>query len=212
MQKAQFDSIIFDMDGTLWDAVDSYCAIWQATFEQLNIKSPEITREELLACMGLPINEIFKRIVTIPIDADEYLRLLDINEKEMMPILGGKLYTGVENGIARLAEKYNLFMVSNCGAEGLHNFLNYTGLEQYFIDTLTYGETLKGKSENIRSLISRHNLKSPIYMGDTQGDCDSAHQAGIPMIYASYGFGKCSNAEYTFDDFSSFVDFFCHNQ
>ena len=29
--KEKFDSLIFDMDGTLWDAVDSYCEIWNVT-------------------------------------------------------------------------------------------------------------------------------------------------------------------------------------
>ena len=45
-------------------------------------------------------------------------------------------------------------------------------------------------------------------MGDTQGDCDYAHAANIPMVYASYGFGKCMNAEYTVDNFNQFVDLF----
>ncbi|MBQ7851826.1 MAG: HAD hydrolase-like protein [Muribaculaceae bacterium] len=41
----KFDSIIFDMDGTLWDAVDSYCKIWDKTFNQMNIDAP-ITRRD----------------------------------------------------------------------------------------------------------------------------------------------------------------------
>jgi phosphoglycolate phosphatase len=26
-------------------------------------------------------------------------------------------------------------------------------------------------------------------VGDTQGDCDACRQAGVPFIYAEYGFG-----------------------
>ena len=33
----QFDSLIFDMDGTLWDAVDSYVAVWDATFAEFGM-------------------------------------------------------------------------------------------------------------------------------------------------------------------------------
>ena len=58
----KFDSLIFDMDGTLWDAVDSYCKIWNVTFEQMGL-SQTVSRQELLECMGKPINEIFKKSI-----------------------------------------------------------------------------------------------------------------------------------------------------
>ena len=109
----KFDSIIFDMDGTLWDAVDSYCRIWDVTFEQMGISADKVERQVLLECMGLPIDEIFRRIVNIDVDAEQYLRLLDENEKKMMPMLGGILYPGVADGIPQLAQRYRLFMVSN---------------------------------------------------------------------------------------------------
>lgn len=200
-----FDSIIFDMDGTLWDAVDSYCQIWNTTFSQMNIKASDISRIQLLECMGMPINDIFHRIVDGNIDEHKFLKLLDENEKGMMPKLGGTLYPGVYATIRQLASTHRLFMVSNCGAEGLHNFLDYTRLKPYFEDTLTYGETLKSKADNIKSIIRIHKLKSPVYVGDTQGDCNSAHAAGIPMIFASYGFGTCSDAEFTINEFSELI-------
>lgn len=31
MKKMDYDAYIFDMDGTLWDAVDGYCDVWNAT-------------------------------------------------------------------------------------------------------------------------------------------------------------------------------------
>lgn len=202
------DSIIFDMDGTLWDAVDSYCKIWDATFEQMGFKVDKIPRQTLLECMGLPIDEIFRRIVTINVDATKFLELLDENERDMMPILGGQLYNGVFDGIKRLASTYKLFMVSNCGADGLKNFLNFTQLEPYFVDTLTFGETHLSKTDNIKLIVSRNKLGSPVYVGDTQGDCDAAHQARLPMVFARYGFGSCCNAEFEVDTFSDLVKLF----
>ena len=192
--KDKFDSIIFDMDGTLWDAVDSYCQIWNTTFEQFELKQV-VTRDELLKCMGMPIDEIFRQIIKVDVDPQKYLELLDKNEQEMMPILGGKLYTGVAEGIKFLSPYYKLFMVSNCGADGLKNFLSFTKLDQYFCDSLTHGETLLSKADNIKLLIERHGLKNAVYVGDTQGDCNAAHKAGIEMIFAKYGFGECEDAE-----------------
>ena len=48
----------------------------------------------------------------------------------------------------------------------------------------------KNKDENIRLIIERNNLKSPVYVGDTQGDFDACKKAGVPFIWAAYGFGK----------------------
>ena len=40
-----------------------------------------------------------------------------------------------------------------------------------------------------RLLAERNALDCAVYVGDTQGDLDSASAAGIPFIFASYGFG-----------------------
>ncbi len=196
-----FDSIIFDMDGTLWDAVDSYCTIWDKTLNEFNCDR-RISRTELLGCMGKPIKEIFINLNINISDIDKFLNRLDFNENEMMPKLGGILYENVKSGVAKLSQYYKLFMVSNCGANGLKNFLKYTQLNEYFTDSISYGQTQKQKDENIKLLISKYDLSTPVYVGDTQSDCDNAHKAGIKMIFAKYGFGQCNNADYEINSFS----------
>ena len=39
-------------------------------------------------------------------------------------------------------------------------------------------------------------------IGDTQGDSDAAHTAGIDMCHVTYGFGQCKDAELSADSFS----------
>ena len=41
------DGLIFDMDGTLWDAVDTYARIWNEVFLRAG-KEVHITRESLI--------------------------------------------------------------------------------------------------------------------------------------------------------------------
>ena len=53
------------------------------------------------------------------------------------------------------------------------------------------------KADNIRLAVSRFNLKSPVYIGDTTGDEEAAADAGIPFIHAAYGFGTAQNPDYT---------------
>ena len=197
----QFDSLIFDMDGTLWDAVDSYVAVWDATFAEFGMPTGTVTREQLIECMGMPINEIYRSLVGDPSGADRFLKRLAENEDRLMISLGGTLYPGVKEQIPPLASRYRLFMLSNCSALGLPNFLAYTGLGEHFTDTISYGVNLQQKDHNIRLLMQRHNLTAPLYIGDTEGDCRSAHSAGIPMLLARYGFGDAPDAEFSADSF-----------
>lgn len=194
------DSVIFDMDGTLWDAVDSYCQVWDATFSEIGRPDLTVTRSELIRCMGMPIARIYDEIVSdTSIDRDLFLRILDRNELEMMPRLGGKLYPGAETTLRELARTRRLFMVSNCGPEGLHNFVALTGLADVITDTLTHGQTQLPKEGNIKLLMERYGLESPVYVGDTASDCVSAHKAGIPFIHAAYGFGTAPDADGAID-------------
>ena len=63
-------------------------------------------------------------------------------------------------------------------------------------DTECYGNTGKGKGENIRLVVQRNQLKNPVYVGDTSGDAQSAKDAEIDFIYAAYGFGEVSDKDY----------------
>jgi phosphoglycolate phosphatase len=38
--------------------------------------------------------------------------------------------------------------------------------------------------------MEQQGITSAIYIGDTQGDLEAARQAGIPFIFAAYGFGN----------------------
>lgn len=200
----KFDGILFDMDGTLWDAADSYCAVWNRTLEQLGMHVEPVTRAKLDKYIGMHLADICDRLVGKLADRDTFLRRLSANESEMMATLGGKLYPGVKSTLQELAKDHKLFMVSNCNADGLDNFFSYTGLGNLFTDGLSYGATGKLKDANIRYLAERYNLESPLYVGDVAQDCLDAHAAGVPFAWASYGFGEnVEGADYTlrsFDD------------
>lgn len=198
MSESTFDSYIFDMDGTLWDAVSSYCQVWNRTIADLRLHDIEpVTYPCLSVLMGKPLEVIFATLVGDKADRDTFVKRLLVNEHDLMPVLGGKLYPGVRETLEKLAATSRLFMVSNCGADGLPNFLRFTGLGPLFTDTLSYGQNGKEKDANIRTLVGRYNLKAPLYIGDVARDCSDAHNAGVPFAWASYGFGKdVTGAEY----------------
>ena len=51
------------------------------------------------------------------------------------------------------------------------------------------GDTGTEKGETIKRLMGQHDITSAVYIGDTQGDLEAARKAGIPFIFAAYGFG-----------------------
>ncbi len=57
------------------------------------------------------------------------------------------------------------------------------------------------KSENIKLIIERNNLFDSIFIGDTVWDYEASVINDIPFIFASYGFGKVSDAKGKIDGF-----------
>lgn len=205
-QRIDPDSLIFDMDGTLWDAVDSYCKVWEKTFDDAGIAHTPVSREQLLAMMGMHLEDIIARLAPQLAGNEKFLSLLDANERSMMPVLSGRFYPGVRETIARLSVGRRLFMVSNCGSHGLENFINLAGIRPSITEALSHGSTGKTKAQNISDLIERYGLKLPYYVGDTQSDADAARAAGAKMIFCSYGFGHVTQPDITIDCFNQLND------
>jgi phosphoglycolate phosphatase len=103
---------------------------------------------------------------------------------------GATLYDNLEQVLEELSKKYKLFIVSNCQEGYIQCFFRaYPQLEKYFLDYEYPGRSGKLKADNIRLVIERNGLNNPIYVGDTQGDATAAGAAGVPFIFARYGFG-----------------------
>lgn len=198
-------ALIFDMDGTLWDAVDSYVEVWLKSFADCGLDA-NVTREMLLGQMGRHLDDIARTLVPDAPDMDRLVAAIMKTERELMPVLGGRLYPGVKETMARLSTGHKLFMVSNCGEHGLDNFLTITGLKQYMTDWLSHGQTKKPKAQNIATLIERYSLDNAVYVGDTQSDADAAHAAGLPIVWCTYGFGHVANPDYTINSFPEILN------
>ena len=106
-----------------------------------------------------------------------------------------QLFPDVVETIKKLAAKYELFIVSNCQSGYIELFMKKAGVERYIKDWECFGNTGKGKGENIILLMKRNNLTDTVYVGDTQGDYEATQIAQIPFIFAKYGFGQLKNCQ-----------------
>ncbi|MDN7240809.1 HAD family hydrolase [Planococcus sp. N028] len=197
------DSIIFDLDGTLWDSREAIALSWNQIFEKLEEGSFKITKDDLTAMMGLQIDEIGERLLPSlePAKRKELLARCGEVENEYIIKHGGILYPEVEEVLKGLSRKYKLFIVSNCEEGYIEAFLEYYGFNKYIQDFENPGRTGLVKGENIKLVMERNNLADTVYVGDTEKDRAAAELAGIPFVYAAYGFGEVHNTDYKIHNF-----------
>ncbi len=188
MQK--YDSIIFDLDGTLWDTVVNVVNIWNKALVYAGLE-PTLSEEELKRCMGLQIEQIFERVIPHATEKQkaDVKAYCENYERQLLAGSGGLLYPRVEETLQALQSTHRLFIVSNCQVGYINAFFDAHHLRKYFEDFECAGRTRKPKGENIRLLADRAELKKPVYIGDTATDRDAAAEAGVDFIYAAYGFG-----------------------
>lgn len=187
-----FDSILFDLDGTLWDATAGVATSWTLGLEQLGIHRPPITVEELFPCMGLLLPDIVERLIP-GLNQETQEKVISHCckvENDYLAQHGAPLYPGEREALTALSEKYSLFVVSNCEKGYIEAYFAGTGMGSYFTGFESAGNTGLTKAENIALVVKRHNLKRPVYVGDTALDRRSAEEAGVPFIHAAYGFGS----------------------
>jgi len=204
------DSLLFDMDGTLWDAVDTYALAWN---EGLNAKGidKKINRQTFYSIMGAERKEALAYLLP-EMQEEERENIYEAVIKaqdELLPSKGGSLYKGVREGIKALSKNYPLFIVSNCSKDAIRQFLHWSELSGYITDEIAHGINSMPKHYNIRLLINKYQLQAPCYVGDTEGDQLQSKIAGVPFVFVSYGFGSTKTFDLSFDSFEGLTHYFC---
>ncbi|WP_311202006.1 HAD family hydrolase [Aquibacillus koreensis] len=204
----KLDSIIFDLDGTLWDSRNTIVNAWNKVVSREKQLETPITTDDLKQVMGLPYDEVGRRLLP-DLEQDKQQKVLNAcceMENEYLRRYGGDLYETVEESLKLLFEKYQLYIVSNCQDGYIEAFYTYHKLEKYFQDYENPGRTGLSKAENIKLVMERNALSDPIYVGDTKGDQQAAKEVGIPFVYASYGFGKVNRCDLVIHKFDQLLE------
>lgn len=205
----KYDSLIFDMDGTLWDAVETYAHSWTEVLKENGIDK-NLTKKDLERYMGMEMKQIFNEILpdSSPQLMEKLYQDIIVKEHELMPQMGGYVYPDVLDGLELLSTKYKLFMLSNCQKGGILDFMNYTETKYLFTDYIEYGSNFQPKHVNLKLLIDRNNLKAPMYIGDTDSDRKQCELAHVPFTFVSWGFGQTDSYTLKFDKMKDLTDYF----
>jgi phosphoglycolate phosphatase len=201
----QADCLIFDIDGTLWDSRELVAQGYNIQLRKEGLDHLQVNAEIFRPLFGKVMTEIADVIfASLPLEQRYSLmeRCMDTENKYLHDHPCDIGYPHVKSTMEKLSKTHKLYIVSNsqCGYPEL--CIRKLGLDEYISGHLCFGDTGTDKGETIRRLMVSHSITSAVYIGDTQGDLEAAEKAGIPFIFAAYGFGEPEHWAAKIEDFS----------
>ena len=197
----KFDSIILDVDGTIWNTTGIVADAWNLAFDKFFPQVPHVTADILKGQFGKPMDVIADNLFPMLSKDEKNLLMEKCCEMEQAALMENTkdiAYDGVIETIKKLSRKIPVFIVSNCQSGYIEVVMEKNGIAEYIRDFECFGNTGLLKDQNIRLIIERNNLKAAAYVGDTQGDYEACKKAGVPFIWAAYGFGRPEDDAYYF--------------
>ena len=203
------ESLIFDIDGTLWDSRQLVAEGYNIQLEKEGLQHLFVNADILKPLFGKTMTEIAD-VLLASIDPKDRYALMErcmATENEYLfrnPCQIG--YPRVKETLEQLTKQYRLFIVSNsqCGYPEL--CIGKLGLAPYIEGHMCFGDTGTSKGQTILTLMKKHNIRSAIYIGDTQGDREACLEAGVPFIFCTYGLGQAESWDAKIDSIDDLLN------
>ncbi|AZR72854.1 hypothetical protein BBF96_05295 [Anoxybacter fermentans] len=218
MQKKSIKTIIFDLDGTLFQTEELAIPAFYDTISRLRnegLYESEIPEKEtLLSMFGKTNDQIWAELLPgasshVIEKADEYMlhyEMLRLKRGE------GNPYPGVVETLKVLKkEGYRLCIASN-GSE-----IYVTGVAEYYFPGLfaavysAGGYQTNSKVELVRLIVERFNDGPMAMVGDRSSDIEAGKKNGLLTIGCKYGFGReeeLAGADYVINNFTQIRELF----
>ena len=191
-EKYRPDGVLFDVDGTIWDSTGVVTEAWNRALVDTGFGDTQVTADRLKGLFGLPMIEIMRDILP-GVEKKELRRFEAVcNEYEENYILekSGAAYEKIAETIMELSKRVPVIIVSNCQSGYIELMMHHLKLEEYVTDHVCPGDSGMLKADNILMMSEKHGIKNPVYVGDTVMDEEACRKADVPIIFASYGFGR----------------------
>jgi phosphoglycolate phosphatase len=203
-----YESLIFDIDGTLWDSRALVAEGYNIQLNKEGLSRHCITAETLKPLFGRVMTEIADVLFADFPEKERYALMARCMETENRHLHENPChigYPGVRETMEALAKTHRLFIVSNSQQGYPELCISKLGLTGCITGHLCFGDTGTSKGKTIRTLMEKYNITSCAYIGDTQGDYEATVEAGVPFLWASYGFGTPAGYAGKIDSFTDLL-------
>jgi phosphoglycolate phosphatase len=205
----KFESLILDIDGTLWDSRALVAEGWNERLRQEGYGHLCVTAEGLTPLFGKTKKELADIMFTSLPEAERIPLMERCMDREQRYLVENPCqvgYPGVKETLEELSKTHRLFIVSNCEKGYPEICMEKLGLTHLFSGHLCFGDTRTCKGETILRLMKDHAITSACYIGDTQGDADASKMANLPFIYCTFGFGQVDGFWKEINQFQELLD------
>lgn len=205
----RYESLIFDIDGTLWDSRALVAEGYNIQLEKEGLSHLAVNAELFRPLFGKVMTEIADIIYpSIPAPERYALmeRCMDTENKYLKANPCRIGYPAVRETMETLSKTHRLFIVSNSQKGYPELCIEKLGLAPFIQGHLCFGDTGTNKGKTIRALMRKYDITDCAYIGDTQGDYEATLEAGVPFIWAAYGFGTPDRFDYKIDSFAELLN------
>ena len=190
MGNFPYDAVVFDLDGTLFDAEKGIVSSVRKAMEEMGLVIPQ--GAELRQVVGPPLRYSFHDLLNVPAErldeaAERYARIFRSEGMYRYSV-----YPGIRT-LLRVLKENGLYvaLASSKPQELCEHILQVYCLRHYFDRVIgeTDNHAKLGKPEMIRRALPEHYRRAAM-VGDRLYDMEGAKAAGVDGIGAVYGCGS----------------------
>ena len=190
MNLYPYDAVVFDLDGTLFDAEDGIISSAVKAMEDIGREIPEGV--DLREIVGPPLRQYAESLFHIPPElVDRYVEcyVRNFNETGMYQYT---VYPHIRSILQMLADsEVHVGLATSKPRKTAQTILDYFGLSHYFDSVVGEDDNTSqyGKPELIRMALPER-YKKACMVGDRRFDMLGAAEAGVDGVGVSYGCGS----------------------
>lgn len=190
-------SIIFDMDGTLFQTDNILELSLQETFDYLrnaNLWEQETPIELYREIMGVPLPVVWEKL--LPEHSHEIRQQSnDLFHEKLIANINtgnGALYPYTKEIFTYLKDNNcEIYIASNGQKRYLETIVNYYHLDNWVTETFSIEQIQsQNKSDLVRVILNKYNIKNGAVIGDRLSDIKAAQDNGFVSVGCNFDFAQ----------------------